>query len=420
VTPSPQELLSQLLAAGAAEAVAAATDAGEAAAHPSFQEGLRARFGPEGARLVLRLAEGRRKARAKFPDADRLLFTPELAEQATPHPVAARRAERLAGRGRLLDLGCGAGGDLTRAAAAGLAAAGLERDPLAAALARANLAALRLDGEVRVGEFPETDLPQHDVLFADPARRAGPRGPAGQRRLVRPADLSPPPSALAPLLARARAWAVKWGPGLDLSAAAMTAPGALLEGLAPGSWNLQVTSWNGVVREAAFWGGEAAGAGPEAVVLRGPPEAATAWSCGGDPAAPAPPVAAPRDWIHEPDGALLRAGLMNAHARRHGMTLLAAGIAYLSCEAPPRDPGTSAWRRLDTLSWSRRGLKARLRDLGAGRLDVKVRGLGLDPARVRAGLDLRGDRGLVLILHRGDDGPVAHVCLPPGEEEPRP
>jgi len=415
VEPTSDAILQRLLDADGAAAVTSAA-ADDASPHPSAQAELRARFGPEGARLVLRLAEGRRKARRKFPDADRLLFTPELAEQATPHPVAARRAERLAGRGPLLDLGCGAGGDLTRAALAGLSVAGLERDPLAAALARFNLAAVGGAGQVLAAEFPAAAPPPHAVLFADPARRAGARGPAGQRRLTRPEDLRPRPSELRPLLAAARAWAVKWGPGLDLSAAAMGAPGALLEGLPPSVWSLQVTSWNGAVREAAFWGGEAAAAGPEAVVLSGPVDAVRAWTSIGDPDAPPPPSSPPRDWIHEPDGALLRAGLMNHHARARGLGLLAAGIAYLTADAPAADPGTRAWRRLETLPWSRRGLRQRLRGLDCGRVDVKVRGLDLAPERVRAGLDLRGQRALVLILHRGDDGAVVHICLPPSEE----
>lgn len=423
---TPEEGLQRLLDAGGADAVAAAAADGAPADHPAAQRVLRERFGADGARLVLRLAEGRRKARAKFPDADRLLFTPELAEQATPHPVATRRAARMASArswdpdGPLLDLGCGAGGDLTRCAAAGLPVVGLERDPLAAALARYNLAILGLPGLVDDGDFPQAAPPAHDALFADPARRRGDRGPRGQRRLLHAEDLRPRPADLRPLLAAAKAWAVKWGPGLDLDPAALTAPGALLAGFAPEAWSLQVTSWNGAVREAAFWGGEAAGAEPEAVVLRGPVDAAVAWTWRGDPAAPPPPRGRPRDWIHEPDGALLRAGLMNHHARARGLDLLADGIAYLTADAPAADPGTRAWRRLATLPWSRRRVRALLADLGAGEVAVKTRGVALTPERVRAGLDLRGDRALVLILHRGDDGPVAHVCLPPGEEEPRP
>ncbi len=389
----------------------------EEASAPGRQTALRKRWDADEVRLALRLAEARRRAPDKFPDADRLLFTPELLEQSTAHPVAAHRAARLAPHGRVLDLGCGAGGDLTRMALAGSPVVGVERDPLAAALARANLAAVGVQGEVHEGEFPGTALPDHDVLFADPARRTGPRGPGGSRRLTDPADLSPRPSDLRPLLDRARAWAVKWGPGLDLTTEAMTAPGALLEGLSTDRWSLELVSWNGGVREAVFLGGEAALDGPAATILTGAADAAETWTYHGDPTAPPPGLTPPADWLLEPDGALLRAGLMNAYARERGLGLLAEGIAYLTADAPPQDPGVRSWRRLASTPWSRRRVQDLCDDHGAGTLVVKTRGFPQPPEEVRRSLELRGHRTLVLFLHRGHDGHHAHLCLPPDSEE---
>lgn len=389
----------------------------EEASAPARQTALRKRWEADEVRLALRLAEARRRTPDKFPDADRLLFTPELLEQSTAHPVAAHRAERLAPHGRVLDLGCGGGGDLTRLALSGAPVAGLERDPLSAALARTNLAAVGAEGEVTFGEFPGVDLPSHDILFADPARRTGPRGPGGSRRLTDPSDLSPRPSDLRPLLDSARAWAVKWGPGLDLSAEAMTAPGALLEGLAPDRWSLEVVSWNGGVREAVFLGGEAALAGPAATILTGPVDAAATWAYHGDPTVPPPGLTLPADWLLETDGALLRAGLMNAYARDRGLGLLAEGIAYLTADAAPQDPGVRSWRRLASVPWSRRRVQDLCDEHGVGTLVIKTRGFPQPPEEVRRSLDLRGDRTLVLFLHRGHDGHHAHLCLPPDPEE---
>ena len=405
-TPSGQHLISEL----------AAMDAPIASA-PSTQKTLRKEHSAELVRLALRLAEARRRAAAKFPDAQTLLFTPELLEQATAHPVAAQRASWLAGYGRVLDLGCGAGGDLTRLALAGADVVGMERDPLAAALAKVNLEARGLAGQVFQGEYPGIDLPDHDVLFADPARRSGARGPTGSRRIIRPQDLSPRPDHLQSLLSACRAWAVKWGPGLDLSEDAMTAPGALLEGMPSSAWSLDVVSWNGAVREALFRGGEAALSGPRAVVMSGPVDGAETWIFTGDPHTQPPLKRPPADWIHEPDGALLRANLMNAYADEEQLGLLADGIAYLTADGPAVQPGSRSWRRLDTFAWSKRRVGDALMAMGAGSLTVKTRGVRLTPEEVRSGFDLTGDRELVLFLHRGDDGPIAHICLPLGEKE---
>ncbi len=385
---------------------------------PATQKPLRKKHGAELVRLALRLAEARRRTPAKFPDADKLLFTPELLEQATAHPVAVERAGWLAHYGKVLDLGCGAGGDLTRLAQAGADVVGVERDPLAVALGMANLRALGFDGHIHQGEFPGLDLPVHDVLFADPARRSGARGPSGSRRLIHTDDLTPHPAHLRPLLDACRAWAVKWGPGLDLSAEAMAAPEALLEGMSVSAWSMDVVSWKGAVREAVFRGGEAREAGPRAVILSGAVATPESWTYMGNPLCLPPVRCAPGDWIHEPDGALLRANLMNAHAHEFELGLLASGIAYLTAETPAVNPGTRSWRRLDTLAWSRRRVGDALTSLGAGRLVVKTRGVRFTPEEIRNGFNLTGDRELVMFLHRGDDGPVAHICLPLGEKEP--
>lgn len=380
---------------------------------PAFVQRLRHGRDPELVRLALRVEEAARRAVERFPDADRLLFTPELLEQATAHPVSAHRAGSLLNCGRVLDLGCGAGADLTRLAGAGVSVVGLERDPLAAALAQRNLAALDLAGEVHCGEYPGAVLPPYDALFVDPARRDPGRGPVGARRRFDPAGFSPSPAALRPLLAAAGAWAVKWGPGLDLGPAALTAPGALLEGFAGDDYSLEVVSWRGGVREAVLRGGAArCEAGPVATVLAPRLDVAEATHYRGSLDAAPPPVAAPGAWILEPDGSLLRTGLLNAFAAEHGLALLAPDIAYLTADVPPATPFLRRWRRLETLRFSVGRLQVALDRHGAGRVAVKKRGFSRSPEALLADLRLRGERELVVFIHRDVSGHTAHLAEP--------
>lgn len=371
--------------------------------------------------LALRLAAARDRQALKFPAAEPLRFTLELLEQASSHPPAAHRAARLAPLGLVLDLGCGAGGDLTRLAAAGAQVTGLEADPLAAALARANLAALGLPGEVLCGRFPETPLPAHSALYLDPARR---EGGAGGRRHRSPAAFSPSPAAIAALLARAEAWCLKWGPALPLDEEALAGPAGPLAGLAPGDWELETVSWRGELREAVFWGGAARrGRSRQATVLAGGIEDWRAISLTGEAEADPPPLpigAAPTPglFLHEPDPAVIRAGLVGTLAQRHGLVPVAPEIAYLAGPAVA-SPFLRRWQVIDWIPLSLSGLQAALDRLGAGPLVLKKRGFPQDPELLRARLQTRGERPVTVLIYRDRRAPrrQEHWACVCGEEE---
>ena len=420
--PSDPALLVARLAGPEGRALEAALAAGDPAERgsPRAVAALRRLADAELVALALRLAAARARQHLKFPSGEPLRFTPELLEQASSHPAAAHRAQRLAPLGAVLDLGCGAGGDLTRLAAAGASVTGLEADPLAAALARANLAALGLAGEVITGRYPKTALPPHRALYIDPARRAG---GAGGRRHRDPRAFSPAPAEIAPLLARAEAWCLKWGPALPLSPAALAGPGGPLAGLAPGDWELETVSWRGELREALLWGGAARrGAPRQATLLLGGLQDWRALSYSAEPGAPlpappVPPVAAMSadagPWVHEPDPALIRAGLVNAFAAEHGLAPLAPDIAYLAGEAV-ESPFLRRWRILEILPLSLGGLQAALDRQGAGPIVLKKRGFPLDPETLRPRLVGRGVRPVTVLIYRDRRAPrrAEHwVCL---------
>jgi len=387
----------------------------EACSHPSFIESLRREHDREVLRIALRVAEARRRAPEKFPRGDELFFTPELLEQASAHPPALHRARRLAPLGRVLDLGCGAGGDLTRLALEGAEARGLERDGLALEMARANLCALGLQAELALGSFPAAALPAHDALFADPSRRAGSRLPPGSGREGRrrlPSLFSPPPSELLPALKAARAWCVKWGPGLDLSHEALSAAAGPLHGLARDDYELELVSWRGDLREAVLWGGEAPRVRAAATLLSGALADFSTQRFEGDPGLPPPSPSPPGEWIFEPDASLIRSGLLNDFARRQGLRPLQERIAYLSADHDPGSPFLRSYRRLESFPFSAKRLQAALDRHGAGEVILKKRGFPIAPEALRRRLRWGEGPSAVIILHRGERGHWAHFCRP--------
>ncbi len=382
---------------------------------PRAIAGFRKSWAPDLVSLALRLAEARDRRHRKFPLHEPLRFTPELLEQASAHPPSAHRARRFAKLGSVLDLGCGAGGDLTRLAAAGADVVGLEMDPLAAALAMANLTALDLPGSVIRGRYPDSPLPAHQAVFVDPARREGTvRG----RRHRHSREFSPGPKELASLISGAEAWGIKWGPALDLRHEAMACPDGPLAGMTTADYELELVSWNGELREALFLGGQArSGNTRQATRLVGSPDDNETWTYTGNPAQPDPDALPPRDWIHEPDPALIRSGLLGCFAIEQGLAPLAPGIAYFSATDPVVSPFLRRWHLLEALDFSLNALQNALDRHGAGSVVLKKRGFPVDPEALRARLDMGGDRELTVLIYR--EGLEHRACVCEGEGAPQ-
>jgi len=343
---------------------------------------LRRRHDPDLVAAALSQLELRRKAMAKFgDDAARMYFTPEALEQATPRTVAEHRARRLADSGRtsLVDLGCGIGSDLAAAARAGLHVTGVERDPLRAELARANLAALTLPGRVRVGSAEDTDLSEFDLVFADPARRDV-RG-----RVFDPAAYSPPWGFVEGLLG-SRTTCVKISP-------------AIPHRLVPSGVEAEWVSDRGEVKEAALWSGSLAGTQRRATLL---PGGATLAATG--VRATTAPVGAV---LYEPDGAVIRAGLVGELAEQLGACLLDPRIAYLTAEQAVETPFARRYAVVEQLPYREKQLRAALRARDVGTLTIKKRGVDISPEALRRRLALRGSRPATLVLTRVSDAATA-------------
>ncbi|WP_309648764.1 class I SAM-dependent methyltransferase [Nocardioides sp.] len=349
------------------------------------QTTLRRTATAEHAAAALTQVRLRRRAQAKFGDEAALMyFTPDGLEQATRAVVASHRAGRLAAfrTASLIDLGCGIGGDLLAASKVGIVVAGVDLDPVRVAVAEANLAALELSGAVGVADATQLDTSPFDVAFADPARRSA-RG-----RSFDVDDWTPPWPFVEGLLRRDSC--VKVAPGIP-------------HDLVPDGVEAEWVSDHGEVKEAALWSGRLATTRRRATVI-GDGGLATLT----DEDDPGGEVREVGGFLYEPDGAVIRAGLVTAVAAGVGGGLVDEHIAYVTSDASFQTPFARGYRVLEELPYREKPLRAALRERGIGRLTIKKRGVDVVPELLRKRLALAGeDEGTIVLTRVAGQG----TCL---------
>ena len=328
----------------------------------------------------------RRKAVTKLSNADEWLFTDEALQQATAEPVAQHRAQRLAGA-RVHDATCSIGTELAALRNWADEVVGSDIDPVRLAMARHNVEDVDL---CRADAL--RPVTRDAVVLLDPARRSG-----GRRRFD-PQAYTPPLDALLKVY-RGRDIAVKCAPGIDFDAVSRL-------GFAG---EIEVTSLGGSVREACLWSEGLAGPG---VTRR-----ATMVDVGEEITDAEPDdcaVAPVGRWIIDPDGAVIRAGLVRHYAVRHGLWQLDPDIAYLSGDRLP--DGVRGFEVLDELGYSERRLRQALSARDVGAVEILVRGVDVDPDVLRSRLRLRGSQGVSVVIARIGAGAAsratAFICHP--------
>lgn len=340
---------------------------------------IRARFGDRTPALVETVLL-RRRAAAKLPGTGDWLFTDEALQQASAAPVARHRAQRLAGL-EVHDVTCSIGTELAALRDHAAWVVGSDVDPVRLAMARHNV------GDVALCRADALHPVTRDVVVvADPGRRSG-----GRRRF-NPRDYQPALDALFDVY-RGRSLVVKCAPGIDFDALRRLG----FDG------EIEVTSYGGSVREACLWSGEFAEPGVRATLLdRG--EQIT------DAEPDDCPVRPVGRWIVDPDGAVVRAGLVRHYGARHGLWQLDPDIAYLSGDRLPR--GVRGFEVLDQLAFDERRLRQALAALDCGALEILVRGVDVDPDALRKRLRLRGRQALSVVVTRIGSGRAVFVCRP--------
>ncbi|MCQ9677923.1 SAM-dependent methyltransferase [Corynebacterium sp. BF-R-2] len=333
---------------------------------------LQAQFGEYG-RAVAELLNSRRSG--KLPG--EWLMDHDSAQQATPPAVAAYRAQFLRERGVDLvhDLTCSIGTE-GQAYAPGTYV-GSDLDAPRVAMAQHNIA----HPVFRADALTTTTSAQ--VCIADPARRQG------GTRITRLDQLLPPPQAL---LDTHGEMAIKCAPGIDHSE---------WEGLAC------VVSLDGGVKETCLYT-PGLGTGKRAVILSTSPAVAPDVIEDDIPEHELPDAGPIGRFLIDPDGAIVRAGLVRHYAAREGLHQLDPRIAYLTGDHLPE--GTSGFEFIELVPMKK--LKAAMAAHDVGSLEILVRGQDVDPDQLRKKLKLKGSTAKTLVVTRIGAKGVAVLCGP--------
>jgi hypothetical protein len=365
-----------------------------------LSQSLQRRFPPALAAGAAEQAILRRRAREKFPDADRMFFASEPLEQATAAPVAEYRATRFASLAPIFDLTCSLGGDaLALARVAPVIASDIDRSRLL--LLAVNASALGLADRISL-TVADATRPAYRALtgagaFLDPGRRAS------GRRARSVTEYEPPLAAAVDWAARVDGAAVKIGPAVDLAEV--------------GAYDCEVefVDLGGELREAVLWFGCLKSCRRRATVLPGPHTLA------GEPE-PEIDLTGPRRYLYEPSPAVMRAGMVRTLGARLGASMLDRKIAFLVSDCLVATPFAQTYELVEALPFQLKRLRDRLRALGIGALTVKKRGSPIEPEDLIRRLGLRGGAAGTVVLTQVNRRPYALIVRPvegpPGRPAP--
>ncbi len=348
-----------------------------------LQAELRKSYADDLVRAALSLRDARLRARGKFERADDTWFDAVGLEQATPEAVARHKAARFARDEEPVvvhDYCCGVGADTTALAAAGCRVVAYDRDPLRAEFARWNVEAAGLADRVTVEVADVEALTDRDALLhVDPDRRAS---GSGRRRTIRLEQMVPSLDRLHQWIDEFPGGAVKLSPASNFQDKFRDV-------------EIELVSLNGECKEATVWFGRLAGDAPWRATVLPSGETLT-----GDPLdAYAPPGPLGR-FLHDPDPAVVRAGLVDALCEATSLSRLDAAEEYLTSDEPVDSPFTQTFEVLAEVRNNNREIRRAVRAAGFGSVEIKCRHVPVEAEAVRRRLPLDGDQPGVVVFAR--------------------
>lgn len=371
---------------------------------------LRKSLSAERARLVVEQADLRRRAIAKFGQAaSRMFFTKTQLEQATDGEIAAYKAARFrrAGGNRPIhDYCCGIGGDLLALATGGMAI-GWELSPIARLLAEKNLdaaAALnnfdRANASVREADVTGLLPAANDMWHVDPDRRTD------GRRSTTLEHHSPGPGVIDGWRAASADGAVKLAPASE----------------PPEAWQREgelewISSQRECRQQVVWFGGLAKAAGQRrATVLTsdrgedGTQGQTVGASFVGDVDIACAAIDEPARFVYDPDPSIMAAHLLGAIADGYDLRSVGASGAYLTGDQALDEPLLACFEVLESMPLRTAAVAQWLAARNVGRVEIKKRGVTIDPDKFRRELKLRGDNAATVILTRAGKRQLAIIA----------
>lgn len=316
-----------------------------------------------------------------------MIFTRDGLEQATRLDVAALHAARFrdAGITKVADLGCGLGVDSVALAGLGIGVVAYDLNPQAVAAATVNL---RFAPEARVELGDVTELCVADLvadgvqgIFADPARRTGASG--GNRRINDSEQWAPP-------LSHVLSWREDLKAGGHDALGIKVAPGIAHEHI-PSDFEAEWVSIDRQLVEASLWSPDLSPEpGRKATIFRDGQK--LTFSQPGDPSeAPEQvPSGGLKQYIYEPDPAIIRAGLIAKFVNETDLCgPISPNIAYLSSDSIVEGAAGDALTGFEVLEVTNlrpKAISKALRAMEPTAVEVKKRGADINPAALQTAL----------------------------------
>jgi hypothetical protein len=231
---------------------------------------------------------------------------------------------------------------------------------------------------VELGTAEDADLAGIGGVWLDPARRDG------AKRLKHAGDWSPSLDWAFDLAGRLPT-GIKLAPGVDRD-------------LLPDDVEAQWISVDREVVETVLWSGPLARDGIRRSALLLGADGVAELHAQAD--APDEPTGELGEYLVEPDGAVIRARLIGDLARLLGGRMLDETIAWITTDRAPATPFGQTFRVLERFPLDVKTLKRELAARDVGTLEIKKRGVDVDPAEFRTKLALTGDLSATLVLTR--------------------
>jgi hypothetical protein len=344
---------------------------------------LRGKVNSDRARWLFEQVRLRRLGSAKFTQAHQMFFTRVGLEQATDEWVAAYKASRLAGQragassppSEIVDLCCGIGGDLTQLVKR-RKVMGVDLDPITA-----HFAAVNSGARVQRVDVAEVDVRSLAAWHIDPDRR-----PSGKRTTS--LDYSKPDlETIERMLGQNANAAIKLAPATRVPV--HWSEQCELEWISRDRECRQLVAWHGELAQSPGLRRATVVARDQGVALR---------TVVGEPNQPITTANSPDRFVFDIDSAVLAAHLKGALAAECNLKALSAGATYLTGPQPFADPALYCFEVTDVMPFDKRRLAQYLREHNIGTLEIKKRGVELNPEVLRGQLKLRGDGAATLLV----------------------